>query len=56
MTNKQYDDYSRRAAAAGEVVYPRPTGTPPHIFGMSYFHSSLKRKNDMRRKHALKYN
>lgn len=56
MTNREYDDYVKRATAAGEIVYPRPMGTPPHIFGASYFHSTLKRKNDMRRKHMEKYN
>ena len=30
-------------------------GTPPDVFGRMYAGSSLKRKNDIRRKHNAKY-
>lgn len=56
MTNKEYEAYAREAAAKGEPVYPRPTGTPPKYFGQQYAGSSLKRKNDIRRKHAARFN
>lgn len=33
----------------------RDLGTPPDIFGRIYAGSSLKRKNDIRRKRAMKH-
>ena len=33
----------------------RDWGTPPDVFGRMYAGSSLKRKNDIRRKHNAKY-
>ena len=40
-----------------EVEMPRMRdwGTPPDVFGRMYAGSSLKRKNDIRRKHNAKY-
>lgn len=55
MTDKEYEAYAREAAKKGEIVYPRPKGTPPKVFGQQYAGSSLKRKNDIRRKHAERF-
>ena len=37
------------------VPVMRDFGTPPDIFGRIYAGSSLKRKNDIRRKRAMKH-
>ena len=37
------------------VVHAPSWGTPPDVFGRWYAGSSLKRKNDIRRKHNAKY-
>jgi hypothetical protein len=50
MTNKEYADYVRQAAARGEKIYPKDHGTPPKVFGTFYAGSSKKRKNDILRK------
>ena len=39
----------------GWPILPRDYGTPPKVFGMNYRGSSLKRKNDIRRKKVAKY-
>ena len=56
MTNAEYEAYTKAAAAKGEPVYPRDRGTAPKYFGQQYAGSSLKRKNDIRRKHAARFN
>ena len=38
-----------------EMPRMRDWGTPPDVFGRMYAGSSLKRKNDIRRKHNAKY-
>ena len=38
-----------------EMPRIRDWGTPPDVFGRMYADSSLKRKNDIRRKHNAKY-
>lgn len=38
-----------------QVPKMRDWGTPPDVFGRWYAGSSLKRKNDIRRKHNAKY-
>ena len=38
-----------------QVPKMRGWGTPPDVFGRWYAGSSLKRKNDIRRKHNAKY-
>ena len=50
MTNAEYETYAKAAAAKGGPVYPRERGTAPKYFGRQYAGSSLKRKNDIRRK------
>lgn len=55
MTNKQYEAYAKEAMAKGLPVFPRSIGTPPKYFGPHYAGSSLKRKNDIRRKHVAKF-
>ena len=42
-------------AAKPFVPEMRDYGTPPDIFGRIYAGSSLKRKNDIRRKRAMKH-
>ena len=54
MTNAEYEAYAKAAAAKGEPVYPRDRGTAPKYFGQQYAGSSLKRKNDIRRKRLMK--
>ena len=56
MTNAEYDAYVKQAIAKGEPVYPRDRGTAPKYFGQQYAGSSLKRKNDIRRKRAARCN
>ena len=50
MTNAEYEAYAKEAAAKGEPVYTRDRGTAHKYFGQQYAGSSLKRKNDIRRK------
>ena len=54
MTNKEYYAYVKQAIASGLPVYPRDRGTAPKYFGQQYAGSSLKRKNDIRRKRMMK--
>lgn len=54
MTNKEYADYVKQSIASGLPVYPRDRGTAPKYFGQIYAGSSLKRKNDIRRKRLAK--
>lgn len=54
MTNAEYDAYVARCIANGEPILPRNRGTKPNEFGPMYADSSLKRKNDIRRKRATR--
>lgn len=54
MTNQEYDAYVKEATAKGWPIYPKDKGTPPKFFGPDYYGSSLKRKNDIRRKHRAR--
>lgn len=56
MTNAEYEAYVKEAAAKGEPVYPRDRGTEPKYFGQQYLDSSLKRKNDIKRKRKASLN
>lgn len=55
MTNQEYKDYCDYCLKNSLPIMPRDYGTPPHIFGMRYAGSCLKRKNDIRRKRVKKY-
>ena len=55
MTNQEYEAYVKEATAKEWPVYPKDNGTAPKFFGPHYAGSSLKRKNDIRRKHYAKY-
>ena len=55
MTNQEYEAYVKEATAEEWPVYQKDNGTAPKYFGPHYDGSSLKRKNDIRRKHYAKY-
>ena len=55
MTNQEYTDYCNYCIKNALSIMPRFCGTPPHVFGAHYAGSSLKRKNDIRRKRTKKY-
>ncbi len=53
--DQEYEAYVKLASQMGWPILPRDYGTPPKVFGMNYRGSSLKRKNDIRRKRMAKY-